>query len=95
MEYEEAFRAVVKLILNFPVHEKILAVLVVPWSRDDPILFPVKEPGPFIREELKTTQFEILSDTDWAALISGSEVSVTKNSDLGFDHDSIKTSSRS
>lgn len=89
VEYEEAFRAVVKITLNLPVYEKIFAVLAVPWSKDDPILFPVREPGPFIGEALKTTQFETLSDTDWAALISGSEVSVNKNSHLGFDHDSI------
>lgn len=89
VEYEEAFRAVVKITLNLPVHEKILAVLAVPWSKDDPILFPVREPGPFIGEALKTTQFETLLDADWAALISGSKVSVNKNSHPGFGYDCI------
>lgn len=89
---EEAFRAVVKIGLNLPLYEKILAV---PWSKDDPILFPVKEPGFCIGGGLKTTQFETLSDADWAALISGSEVSSKINSFLGFDHDYIDTSSRS
>ena len=84
---EEALRAVVKITLNLPLYKR----LAFPWSKDDPVLFPLKEPGSFIGETLKTTQFEKLSDADWANLISGSEVSSRIDSYLGFVRDSIET----
>jgi hypothetical protein len=74
VEYEDAFQADVKVTLDIPLYKRLLAF---PWSEDDPILFPLREPGPFIGEGLRTTQFETLSDAEWATLISGYEVSTT------------------
>ena len=91
VEYEDAFQADVKVALDIPLYKKLLAF---PWPKDDPILFPPRESGPFIGEALRTTQFEQLSDAEWATLISGYEVSTKTEPCLGSDHNSIELSNR-
>ena len=76
VEYDDVFQANVKVTWNMPLYKKLLAF---PWLEDDPIVFPLKKPGPFIGEGLRTTQFETLSDAEWAVLISSNEVGI-----LGF-----------
>lgn len=70
-ECESSFQANVKISLDIPLHRKLLAF---PWTKDDPIIFPQRDPGPFIGEGLGTIKFEKLSDVEWAALISGHDV---------------------
>jgi hypothetical protein len=91
VEYEDAFQADVKVTLDIPLYKKLLAF---PWPEDDPILFPLREPGPYIGEGLRTTQFETLSDAEWATLISGYEVSTKTDPCLDFDRNGIEPSSR-
>jgi hypothetical protein len=81
VEYEDAFQADVKVTLDIPLYKRLLAF---PWPEDDPILFPLREPGPFIGEGLRTTQFETLSDAEWATLINGYEVSTKTDPCLDF-----------
>ncbi|KAL9097450.1 MAG: hypothetical protein Q9165_000346 [Trypethelium subeluteriae] len=68
VQYEDIFEADVKVTLDGPLYLKLLAF---PWPQDDPILFPKRDPGPFIGKDIGTTQFDNLSDTEWATLLSG------------------------
>lgn len=83
VECEDAFQANVKVTWNTPLYNKLLAF---PWLKDDPIIFPLKKPGPFIGEGLRTTEFETLSNAEWAVLISSNEVSlkITTRFDLNI-----------
>jgi hypothetical protein len=91
VEYEAAFQADIKVTIDIPRYKKLLAF---PWAADDPILFAPREPGPFIGEGLRTTQFETLSDAEWGTLISGYEVRQTTHPRPDFAGNSIKPPGR-
>ncbi|KAF2235759.1 hypothetical protein EV356DRAFT_464663 [Viridothelium virens] len=85
VQYEDTFQADVRVTLDAPSYLKFFAF---PWPQDDPILFPNRDPGPFIGGDIGITQFETLSDTEWSTLLSG-----YVNPNVGAKKETVKEAS--